>query len=67
MKANKENIDLNIPLVGFAIGIPPLKVNIGGQYLVNKHILENIENNPIEIIFEDDDIDDEYEGIESEI
>lgn len=67
MKANNENIDLNIPLVGFAIGIPPLKVNIGGQYLVNKHILENIENNPIEIIFEDDEIDDEYEGIESEI
>lgn len=67
MKANNENIDLTIPLVGFAIGIPPLKVNIGGQYLVNKHILENIENNPIEIIFEDDEIDDEYEGIESEI
>lgn len=67
MKANNENIDLNIPLVGFAIGIPPLKVNIGGQYLVNKHILENIENNPMEIIFEDDEIDDEFEGIESEI
>lgn len=67
IKANNENIDLNIPLVGFAIGIPPLKVNIGGQYLVNKHILENIENNPVEIIFEDDEIDDEYEGIESEI
>lgn len=67
IKANSENIDLNIPLVGFAIGIPPLKVNIGGQYLVNKHILENIENNPVEIIFEDDEIDDEYEGIESEI
>jgi hypothetical protein len=29
--------------------------------------LENIENNPVEIIFEDDEIDDEYEGIESEI
>ena len=66
-KANNENIDLNIPLVGFAIGIPPLKVNIGGQYLVNKHILENIDNNPVEIIFEDDEIDEEYEGIESEI
>ena len=31
IKANNEKIDLNIPLVGFAIGIPPLKVNIGGQ------------------------------------
>ena len=67
MKANKESIDLNVPLVGFAIGIPPLKANIGGQYLVNKHILENIENSPIEEIFEDDEIDDEYEGFESEI
>jgi hypothetical protein len=66
-KAINENIDLNIPLVGFAIGIPPLKVNIGGQYLVNKHILENIENNPLEIIYEDDEVEDDYEGIESEI
>ena len=49
------------------IGIPPLKANIGGQYLVNKHILENIENSPIEEIFEDDEIYDEYEGFESEI
>jgi vacuolar-type H+-ATPase subunit F/Vma7 len=67
IKAKNENIDLNVPLVGFAIGIPPLKANIGGQYLVNKHILENIENNPIELIFEEDEIDDEYEGFESEI
>lgn len=67
MKANNESIDLNVPLVGFAIGIPPLKTNIGGQYLVNKHILENIENSPIEDIFEEDEIDDEYEGYESEI
>jgi hypothetical protein len=65
-KAINENIDLNIPLVGFAIGIPPLKVDIGGQYLVNKHILENIENNPLEIIYEDEEIEDDYEGIESE-
>ncbi|CAN1524057.1 Putative endonuclease, Z1 domain containing protein [Spirosomataceae bacterium] len=67
-KANNENIDLNIPLVGFAIGIPPLKVNIGGQYLVNMHILENIQNNPIPPIIDEeeieDEIEDEYEGIE---
>jgi hypothetical protein len=66
-KANKENIDLDIPLVGFAIGIPPLKVNIGGEYLVNKHILENIKNNPqVEEEFEFDEVDDEYEGFDTE-
>ena len=63
-KANNENIDLNIPLVGFAIGIPPLKVNIGGEYLVNMHILENIQNNPTPPIIDEDEIEDEYEGIE---
>jgi hypothetical protein len=65
-KANNENIDLDIPLVGFAIGIPPLKVNIGGEYLVNKHILENIKNNPQEEEFDFDEVDDEYEGFDTE-
>lgn len=65
--ANKEGIDLKIPLIGFALGIPPLKTNIGGEYLVNKHILENIKNNPeIEEEFEYDEVDDEYEGFENE-
>jgi len=45
-KAINENIDLTIPLIGFAIGIPPIHVNIGGEYLLNKHILENIRNTP---------------------
>lgn len=67
IKASNENIDLNIPLVGFAIGIPPLKVNMGGEYLVNKHILENIKNTPEEIIYEDNEVEDDFEGIESEI
>jgi Z1 domain len=65
-KANNENIELDIPLVGFAIGIPPLKVNIGGEYLVNKHILENIKNNPQEEEFDFDEVDDEYEGFDNE-
>lgn len=65
--AKEQNIDVTKPLIGYAIGIPPLKTNMGGQYLVNKHILENIKNNPEEIIYEDDEIDDDYEGIESEI
>lgn len=66
-KAINEKINLNIPLVGFAIGIPLLRANIGGEYLVNKHILENIKDNPLDIAYEDDEVDDEYEGIESEI
>ena len=65
--ANKEDIDLKIPLIGFALGIPRLNTNIGGEYLVNKHILENIINNPeIEEEFEVDEVDDEYEGFDTE-
>jgi hypothetical protein len=48
------------------LGIPHIKSNIGGQYLVNKHILENIANNPEEIIFEEEEEEDEFDGIESE-
>lgn len=66
-KAINENIDLNIPLIGFALGIPPLKVSIGGEYLVNKHILENIKNNPEEDLFDNEDVEDEFEGIETEL
>jgi hypothetical protein len=66
-KAINEKIDLEIPLVGFAIGIPPLKANIGGEYLVNKHILENINNNPyVDDKFDFDEVDDEYEGFDNE-
>jgi hypothetical protein len=66
-KAENEKIDLGIPLVGFAIGIPPLKANIGGEYLVNKHILENINNNPyVEEEFDFEEVDDEYEGLDTE-
>jgi hypothetical protein len=66
-KANNESINLSTPLIGYAIGIPPLKANIGGEYLVNKHILENIKNNPqVEEEFEFDEVDDEYEGFDTE-
>jgi hypothetical protein len=65
-KAFKEKINLDTPLIGFALGIPHIKSNIGGQYLVNKHILENIANNPEEIIFEEEEEEDEFDGIESE-
>lgn len=66
-KANNENINLSTPLIGFAIGIPPLKANIAGEYLVNKHILENIKNNPqVEEEYEFEEVDDEYEGFDTE-
>lgn len=66
-KTIDESMNLSIPLIGFAIGIPPLKANIGGEYLVNKHILENIKNNPqVEEEFEFDEVDDEYEGFTTE-
>lgn len=66
-KATTEEINLNTPLIGFTIGIPPLQVNIGGEYLVNKHILENIKNNPEEELFDNEDVEDEFEGIETEL
>ena len=37
-KATKENIDQNIPLIGVALGIPPLPDNLGGDYLVQSVI-----------------------------
>jgi len=66
-KATNESINLSTPLIGFAIGIPPLKANIAGEYLVNKHILENIKNNPqVEEEFEFEEVDDEYEGFDTD-
>lgn len=67
-KAIKESIELETPLIGFALGIPPLKANIGGEYLVNKHILENINNNPEpeSVIVEDEEDEEVLAGIESE-
>lgn len=70
-KAINENINLNIPLVGYAIGIPPLRADIAGDYLVNKHILENIANYPDsemldEEFLENEEVEEELAGIESE-
>lgn len=69
-KAQRDDIDLDIPLVGFALAIPKLQTNIGGEYLLNKHILENIRNNPGEGLEEDDEnneIGDDLAGFESEL
>lgn len=57
---NTDNIDLDIPLIGFAIGIPPIEENVGGTYLLNKYILDNIEKNP-EMKEEESDEESEFE------
>ncbi|WP_298309215.1 Z1 domain-containing protein [Flavobacterium sp.] len=60
-KAINENIDLTIPLIGYAIGIPPIDAGLGEDYLINVHIREN-ENNSLE----EDDETDEIEPLENE-
>lgn len=60
-KATNENIDLTIPLIGYAIGIPPIDAGFGEDYLINVHIKEN-ENNSLE----EDDESDEIEPFENE-
>ena len=60
-KAQIENIDLSKPLIGFAIGIPPIDSKLGENYLINVHIREN-ENNTLE----EEDNSDETELLENE-
>ncbi|MBI1836956.1 MAG: Z1 domain-containing protein [Flavobacteriia bacterium] len=60
-KANNENIDLTIPLIGYAIGIPPIDAGLGEDYLINVHIRDN-ENNSLEA----EDKSDEIEPLENE-
>lgn len=61
-KAQSENINLQIPLLGFAVGIPPLKITFGGQYLVNMHIRENEKSSLAQ-----EDTEEELTGYESEL
>ena len=60
-KANIESIDLSQPLIGFAIGIPPIDSKLGENYLINVHIRDN-ENNTLE----EEDNSDEIESLENE-
>jgi hypothetical protein len=60
-KAINEYIDLNSPLIGYAIGIPPIDAGFGEDYLINVHIREN-ENDSLE----EDDESDESEPLENE-
>lgn len=60
-KALKEDIDLSTPLIGFAIGIPPIHSNLGENYLINVHIRENEKNS-----LEEENNSDETEPLENE-
>ena len=60
-KATNEIIDLTKPLIGYAIGIPPIDAGLGEDYLINVHIREN-ENNSLE----EEDESDEIESLENE-
>jgi Z1 domain len=68
--ALQDGITLTNPLIGYAIGVPALTENVGGDYLVNKHILENIKNSS-DIDIEDNEeetaaYDEELQGMELE-
>ncbi len=60
-KAKVEGINLDIPLIGFALAIPPFKSNVSGEYLFNKHILQNIES--LNDDTEDELIEEDEEGL----
>ena len=65
--ATKENINIkSTPLIGFAVGIPPIGPNISGDYLLNKHILANIQNSieNEELVDDDSEFEDELSGLE---
>lgn len=65
--ALKDEINLKSnPLIGFAIGIPPVGPNIGGDYLLNKHILANIQSliKEEELIEDDLEFEDELSGLD---
>ena len=64
-EAINEKINLDIPLIGFAVAIPPLNESIGGDYLVNKEIQKKLElqDKQIEDDADDEEILDELNGI----
>ena len=53
----KNSLNLDIPLIGYAIGIPPLNADIGGVYLQSKF------HDDTEISSPDDDDFDDYKEI----
>ena len=63
--AIKDKIDLDMPLIGFAVAIPPLNENIGGNYLVNTEIQKilDLQEAQSEDDVDDEEINDELNGI----
>lgn len=53
----RDTVETTIPLIGYAIGIPPVKGDIGGTYLQSKHHVEQ------ELPGPDDDNYDDYKQI----
>jgi hypothetical protein len=49
----RGNIDLNVPLVGYAIGIPPINPDPGGVYVVGDYSIEEDEDDLDDIDIED--------------
>lgn len=67
--AINENINLDIPLIGYAVAIPPLNENFGGDYLVNAEIQKRLklqEAQTDDESDEDEDLVDELNGIINE-
>jgi vacuolar-type H+-ATPase subunit F/Vma7 len=67
--AISENINLDIPLIGYAVAIPPLNENFGGDYLVNAEIQKRLKLQEAQIDDESDeeeDLVDELNGIINE-
>lgn len=60
-KSINENIDIKKPLIGYAIGIPPIDAGFGEDYLINVHIRENEKNS-----LEEEDISDETKVLDDE-
>jgi len=60
-KSINENIDLKKPLIGYAIGIPPIDAGLGEDYLINVHIRENEINS-----LEEEDNSDETKVLDDE-
>ena len=40
---NNEGISLEVPLIGYAIGFPPIEEDIGGVYMRGDYDLDDIE------------------------
>jgi hypothetical protein len=63
-----DKINLDTPLIGFAVAIPPLNENIGGDYLVNAEIQKRLtlQEAQIEDDTDDEELLDELNGIINE-